>query len=341
MDFEVLYTSEAIRQSVYELFSGNAGRRVAVVAFVGNGAEAYLPTAKGIELYCWPSIPGTNPKAIRKLAKTLHVNVHFAPNVHMKLYWSEKKGAIITSANLSSNAYGHGGLKELGVRLPPGAVDINRILESIHGAPLTDAALEQFEKSYAKHAKSVQRIAARHEGTSFADWYRSRPAESAWKVCGWEDEDINVSKALRHAAGLDTVEECMALATQHEAHVNDYLLSLDVTNPKRAVVEWFFVTHVVKVPKADQTYYPRFPFQVWQAGPLRMYRRPPFEMDKPFQAAIKAVVKSLSENETEVELGILKVRKPSTWLLDSLYEHYEAATSRAPTVKGAPKRRRT
>src|SRR5687768_14234143 len=110
--FEVLYTSESIRRAIRHIFGQGSGRRVAVVAFVGNRAEAYLPYPKGLELYCWPAVPGTNPDAIRKLANKLEVDVRFADKVHMKLYWSANRGAIIASSNLSSNAYGHGDLKE-------------------------------------------------------------------------------------------------------------------------------------------------------------------------------------------------------------------------------------
>lgn len=329
MDFEVLYTSEAIRQSVYDLFSGRAGRRVAVVAFVGKGAEAYLPSAKGIELYCWPAVPGTNPAAIRKLATSFGVRVHFAPSVHMKLYWSETKGAVITSANLSSNAYGHGGLKELGVRLPPGAVDIDRVLTSIDGVPLTTSVLRQFEKRHAAQTKSARRPSG-PEGNSFAEWYQSRPPESAWKVCGWVDENIYPSKALKAAVAADGVrapEDCMALATRDEARVNDYILCVDITDVRRATTEWFFVTHVVRVPKTEKAYYPGFPFQVGQAHPLRMYRRPPFDIDRPFKAAMRSALKQMDENSVEVELGVEKVRRPSARLLTSLYEHYSARTA--------------
>jgi hypothetical protein len=59
---------------------------------------------------------------------------------------SEDKGAIVTSANLSNNALGSGSLKEIGVRLAPGRLDIDRILESVEARPLTESDLEKLDR---------------------------------------------------------------------------------------------------------------------------------------------------------------------------------------------------
>src|SRR6266481_6428051 len=72
----ILYTSAEVRRAIIEIFSTGIGRRVAISAFVGSGAEAYLPRANGLQLYCWPKEGGTNPVAIRKLLK-LGVHVFF------------------------------------------------------------------------------------------------------------------------------------------------------------------------------------------------------------------------------------------------------------------------
>ncbi len=138
---EILYTSEAVRRAIRDVLAKGSGRRVAVAAFVGAGAEAYLPSPRGLELYCWPAVPGTNPAAVRKLGRKLGVAVHFAARVHIKLYWSSRRGAVITSANLSSNAFGHGDLKEFGVRVSRGDVDIDRVIKSLKATKMTDAAL--------------------------------------------------------------------------------------------------------------------------------------------------------------------------------------------------------
>src|SRR4051812_26338296 len=111
---KILYTSAEVRKAIIDLFTGCKGRRVAVVGFVGDGAESYLPKPSGIELICWPKAGGTNPNVLRRLAKN-KVIIRFADRLHMKVYWAEGTGSIVTSANLSANALGAGNLKELGV----------------------------------------------------------------------------------------------------------------------------------------------------------------------------------------------------------------------------------
>ena len=107
---KLLYTSGEVRSAIQELFSFSQGRRVAISAFVGEGAGAFLPYPKGIELICWPQPGGTNPTGVRALM-TSGVQVKFADRLHMKVYWAEGKGAVVTSANLSTNALGAGNLR--------------------------------------------------------------------------------------------------------------------------------------------------------------------------------------------------------------------------------------
>ncbi len=101
---EILYTTSAIRNAIQELFSDPKRRRVALVAFVGSDAEAYLPYPEGLELVCWPKAGATDANVIGRLLKRGAV-VKFSDNLHMKVYWAAGKGAIITSANLSSNCW--------------------------------------------------------------------------------------------------------------------------------------------------------------------------------------------------------------------------------------------
>src|SRR5690349_21276883 len=128
---QILYTSTDVRSAIIDVFRNSRGRRVAITAFVGNGVESYLPKPKGIELVCWPKAGGTNPEAIRKLIK-LGVSVSFSPGLHMKIYWTEDVGAVITSANLSTNALGAGNLMEFGVLVPSKQIDINKLLRRIN-----------------------------------------------------------------------------------------------------------------------------------------------------------------------------------------------------------------
>lgn len=85
---KVLYTSADVRQTLIRLFADSRKRRVAISAFVGDGAEAYLPKPKGLELYCWPKESGTNPETLRR-RKRRGADIFFADALHMKVYWSK------------------------------------------------------------------------------------------------------------------------------------------------------------------------------------------------------------------------------------------------------------
>jgi hypothetical protein len=327
--FEILYTSESIRRAVRDVFGKGSGRRVAVVAFVGSRAEAYLPHPKGLELYCWPTVPGTNPSAIRKLAKDLGVDVHFADKIHMKLYWSAKGGAIIASSNLSSNAYGHGDLKELGVRLPARTVDINKVLKSFQSSRITDASLKALKDATAKHRRETQRTRNIRVGKlTFGDWYTKYRRGNLWKLSAWENVNLRESQKLREAvsaAGHTHLEEYMAMRTRDQADVNDYVLCVEFDETGwTGNIEWFFVSHRVRVPEADSGYLEDYPFQIGQEHPLKMYRRPPFEIDKQFRSALKAAYKEMPEERAQGEFDLEDIVQPSPALLKLVLGRYLA-----------------
>ena len=61
----ILPDSASVQRQVKRVFS-TKGRKVAVVAFVGQDAETYLGKyLRGTEIYCWPRAGGTNPRAIQ------------------------------------------------------------------------------------------------------------------------------------------------------------------------------------------------------------------------------------------------------------------------------------
>ena len=140
MEATVLYSSAAIHAKIKSILGQpkNGERRVAIVAYVGEHAPAYLPQPKGLSLICCPAPGATSAAALRRIMHA-GANVRFAERLHMKVYWSQARGCIITSANLSSSALGASGLKEAGVFLPPGSVDID---ELIHRATAVKHLLE-------------------------------------------------------------------------------------------------------------------------------------------------------------------------------------------------------
>lgn len=191
-NFSILYTSGEVRAAIIDLFSRGTGRRVAIVGFVGDGAEAYLPRPRGIELVCWPKAGGTNPDSLRRLAGK-GVEIRFANSLHMKVYWAEGQGSVVASANLSTNALGAGDLKELGVRLGAGRLNIKKVLASLKTRPMREKELRQLDRKHALWAARQQSQASRNSAESFSGWYES-PCRREWKLLTW-NEDARQSKA--------------------------------------------------------------------------------------------------------------------------------------------------
>ncbi|MEO0080808.1 MAG: phospholipase D family protein [candidate division WOR-3 bacterium] len=123
----VLYAFRELAAAVKQVLSTKQ-RRLVISAFVGEGALNFLPRPRNTTLVCWPQPPGTNPAAVSSLVKA-GVKVFFADNLHIKLYYGKGRGVVLSSANLSRNGLG-GGLREIGVLLPPDAVDPDRVLSS-------------------------------------------------------------------------------------------------------------------------------------------------------------------------------------------------------------------
>jgi hypothetical protein len=58
MAVTILYTSKEVRSAIADIFRrGKSGRRVAISAYVGDGADSYLPFPEKIQVICSPT-PG-------------------------------------------------------------------------------------------------------------------------------------------------------------------------------------------------------------------------------------------------------------------------------------------
>jgi hypothetical protein len=194
---KVLYDSAQVQQAIKRIFRMSKGRRVAITAFVGKNASAYLPNPDGIELVCWPKAGGTNPSAVRDLIAR-KVKVRFADDVHMKLYWTSDKGAVVTSANLSTQALGSGGLRDMGVWIPSSAIAINKVLGSLKARAVTESALDKLDAAHLAYSKINPAPKAISNVRSYAKWYASTP-RSKWKIAWYYNQSVRLS---RKAKGL-------------------------------------------------------------------------------------------------------------------------------------------
>jgi len=313
----ILYTSSEVRRAIIDLFYRSKGRRVAIAGFVGDGAESYLPRPKGIELVCWPKAGGTNPNSLRRLVKK-GVVVRFADNLHMKVYWAEGQGAVITSANLSTNALGAGDLKELGVKLGRGQVNIQRVLGSLRSRPMGDAELRTLDR---QHALLMARQGGRTEkknAISFADWYVSS-ARQKWKLWSWA-ETVSQSKFSK-----DFVKSQYSVPAPHWTYAcppnafvrSDWILTCRITGKRISRVQWMFADFVVRVPKSDPTYDKEWLCEIIQVWPLGRYAAPPFRLGREFVTGFRKAVKEFGVERVEA----MRSGQPPVKLVDLMCKH--------------------
>jgi phosphatidylserine/phosphatidylglycerophosphate/cardiolipin synthase-like enzyme len=98
----------------------------------------------------------------------------------MKTYWAAGKGVVVTSANLSINALGAGNLSEVGVLLPASAVNIDRIIATVHPRPVTQAEMNHLDKAHKRFHTGSARFRERLRPISFCEWH-DLPYRPKWK----------------------------------------------------------------------------------------------------------------------------------------------------------------
>jgi len=317
MKQKILYTSLDVRNAIIDIFSASKGRRVAITAFVGSGSEAYLPKPSGIELVCWPKAGGTNPTALKKLIKK-GVEVSFVNALHMKIYWTEDKGAVLTSANLSKNALGAGDLREIGIFLPSKAIDINKILQSIKPKPVSQKALAALEKIHRDYQSKNKFNSSKTERNSFLEWYDLE--KSKWKIGHWESS-TEISKAAKKISkkeyGLSSPETALS-CTENQYKRLDWILRFRLSSNKPTSIQWQPVDYVVRIPRSEKVYDADYPYEACQSWPLDRYPPPPFKIDDDFRKAFTVALQ---------EFGIKKYKdgdfsKPPKPLIDLILENY-------------------
>jgi len=315
----ILYTSKQIRDEIVRLFSDSAGRRVAVSAYVGQGAEAFLPNPNGLEIYCWPQPGGTNPAVIRRLIKRGAI-VYFVDRLHMKLYWTPK-GTVITSANLSTNALGSGNLQEIGAFIPVGGVDIDRIVRNLDPRLATQEALRNLDRK--THAFATGRLSAPQASRlpAYKQWYES-PYRPSWKL-DWFVGDTPMSKNARAKAlqdyGSPGPYASMTCATANELGAGDWVMLFDWSSSTPKMFYWMMVDFVVHIARTDKrSYFQGAPYQAVQVFPLRRYPQPPFKIDARFRAAFRAASRHYGSKALERRNS---TRVPAK-LLDLIRDYY-------------------
>jgi len=286
---KVLYGASEIRHAIDGLFRAG-GRRVVLVAFVGDGADSYLPSPKGIQLVCCPDGAGTNPHALRQLMRR-QVHVEFARKLHMKVYWS-RLGAVVTSANLSHNGLG-GGTNECGVLLGPGKVDIERLRRRVVSTKVTKAAMMRLDRDYTAKKPYIDDV-PRPKRTKrlFSDWATDKYG-TPWKL-GWWTRDASPSRNARRVCqrvyGVPEPDDFIS-CRRGEYIEGDWVLSFKLD--RRGVPKGFGWLHVDVVLRSPAGYDRDYPYEALQVHPLRRYGQTPFDVDGKFRSAFSRAAANL------------------------------------------------
>jgi hypothetical protein len=246
------------------------------------------------------------------------VIIRFADSLHMKVYWAEDRGAVVTSANLSTNALGAGSLKEFGVKLGRGQIDIRRVIESVKSRPMTAAELRRLDRQHALLMANYGGRAERKSNDSFRTWLAST-APQEWKLllC---TEVVGLSKTAEslvksqyaHSSAYDWVT-----CSDRYLRKSDWLLTFRFNSNQISQVGWMFVDHVIRMRRQDEGYSKECPCEAFQVWPHGRYTSPPFRVDRRLSDGFKKAAREFGVERLEV----MKSGKPPKRLIELMKKY--------------------
>lgn len=284
---KILYTSKDVRSAVANIFKDAKVRRVAISAFIGQGAKAFLQSPQGIRIICSPTPGATNPNELRDLL-SLGATVEFVKSLHMKVYWAEGRGAVITSANLSTNAMGKGGLLEAGVLLDSGSVDIDRMVGQLGAKVVTESELKKLDVQHRNFYKRVGWKLSGQQSRTYGDWLDS-PYPEPWSLFVYDKEYPSLSEtATRKIAEIHNTEPHDGIWANGPWAADSWILCAKIIPSKKSLplVSWFYVDRVVHVPKTDANFHAQYPYELIQVRADKHYTLPPFKIDAKLRKAL-------------------------------------------------------
>ena len=204
---------------------------------------------------------------------------------------------------------GSGNLKEIGIKLDAGIIDINHVLKELNTRKATNHKLKQLDKRHQRYwINNRETITKKGEARTFLEWY-DLPFKPDWKISSWgttgsfaeeakriSKEDYNVSSPHRFlGARINDYEE------------DDWVLTYREEHPLE--IEWLYVNYVVKIHRNEKAYDRDYPRQIVQVWPLNKYPRPPFKANKKFSKAFSEAISQFSYSEKEEMDGGLPPKK--------------------------------
>jgi hypothetical protein len=239
----------------------------------------------------------TNPNTLRQLIKE-GARVEFVDSLHMKVYWAKARGAVITSANLSTNAMGAGGLKEAGVLLGPKALNMARMLMQLKRRR-AEPELRKLDRLHKEFHRRVGWKGPHRSTRSYADWFDS-PERERWKIFFYSTTSFDLSEAATQEIQRDFNKKAQEWIWSESPKVaeNDWILSGYSSRGRLVKLNWMFTDRVFRVPRSDPNYDRDFPYEVIQIHGLKHYPPPPFLIGHRVRQCLNNVLQKKIESET-------------------------------------------
>ena len=297
--YRFLGSSKEVYGALRELFSlaTRRKRRVALVAYVGRDATSLLPDFTRVELYCWPQVGATDPYSLAELQSPPNkVQVRLVDQLHMKLYWVEGTGFVVTSANLSKRALGDGIREEVGIHCTtPSVVPIDSIIGRLNARPLRRTELKRLQRQHDEYwaRRPPAGSSAPRRAPSLARWNCAGRLPE-WKL-GWYDgyanEQDSTSRAASRRSGSAAINDFLP-CSKAQLSPGDWVLTFKLDHSNRpSEFDWLrvdFVNELTPLEAADTG----FTHEAVQLRPLSPEHRPPFRCDKPFGIAFAKALES-------------------------------------------------
>lgn len=315
MKRRLILSARELRETIVELTSPKAGRRVIATAFVGPDALEYIPHPNGTEIYCWDHPSGTDPEGVADLMQD--ATVWFVSGLHMKVYWSERRGVLIGSPNLSRNALGDASaLLEAAIYYDDSAaVDIRKIEALIK--PKRRPAKDYIEDLRLRANKDpiARRGGGRRPARTVRDYF-SMKHPAAFRIAFWsgtagehKKEDYEAVVGVHGIADISDARDRLSwsIPAPRGTAEGDWLLT--VVWPKHgkpgSPINWMNVARVATVSDGRRAY------------ELRGPKRPaPFNCkEKGFATALR---RFLIRNPGDDDCGMLMTPKRIRKLADEL-----------------------
>ena len=314
---KILHNTDELRETINLIMNDNSGKRIIIVAYVGNDAVSYIPKAKNIDLYCSTSIPGTNPSGLRQLKKA-GVNLYEVKKLHSKIYWSQNSGVVIGSANLSNNGLSKNGNHEVGVFLPKNNFKIQEYISKLESKKITYQRIHELEKKYNLYILKNKNISkkTKEKIQKFQEWDSKTGFQ--WKIYPWSEEGDLPKDVKGELKNTHLVEhnnyDFMQTTSKNEYDIGGWVLNArEVWKGDELIkikdLSWFIPEILIKSGQKNSEEYPYYWIKINENTPSNQ----PFELkDKEFK---KAFEKSYIELTNSKEKIFIKKNQPSSRFL--------------------------